>query len=104
MSPSSKLPRFDPDELCPKCAHEELLTEWFENSRDWPCRPHYERIGHVEHLHRTCERCKHLWLVRPLTEDEVEEVQRELSERQSDTNDDDGLTPDLASDSMEHGL
>lgn len=106
-SPTSSIPRFDEDAVCSKCAHDDIHTLWYENCRTWPCRLHLTRVGHIEHLHRRCERCFYLWVERPLTEDEIQEVVEErargAAERET-ANDDDGLTPDLAPDSLEDGV
>lgn len=83
-------PRFDPDAYCPKCGYPEVGTSYREDTSRYDCRRHFKY--EQEHLHRTCERCQHRWIERPLTEDEVEEL-REAAEAEADE-DGDGFDPE----------
>lgn len=53
-----RLPDYNPDATCPKCAAEEIKT-WHQSSdcRDWPYRP----VHQGECLIRRCGRCSYAW-------------------------------------------
>jgi hypothetical protein len=54
---------YDPDQVCPKCDHDQVRTTYRPDSSHYRCGV-AQRLGtsHAgEHLERRCERCAYTW-------------------------------------------
>ena len=80
MDDPLELPEFNEYAICRACGNDDIASYYYKDSSEsWDCERHWHTIN-FEHIHRHCDRCRFMWLEKPISEDTLARLIEEAEE------------------------